>query len=656
MLKKELCFGVGKSMGGGNLHFVSAETKEHVNLFLKHSSNTSEYPPASHYLVEINGNPTDQVYYDLNVNDGDDVNIICLVPQSGIRYTFYHNKLLLDIYEIVDPLPNWHTSLYSICRSCKSLNKIPPNLFENYDGYYGHTIDLSYFFRDTAISSIPLELLHPFRNTSVNVNTTGMFQKTKITEIPENLFSGVNITNVIECFQSTEIELIPEKIFNGLTNLRYCSGVFDMCKNVTSIPPKLFETNVNLTYVGSYSYGFGAFGCFSRTSVTSIPPEIFKNNSKLEDVSACFADTPITEIPEDLFKNNPDLKYAAGTFYKTSITKIPDNIFSNNLNLIGVGKATVSGGCFQNTKITEIPENLFTNNIKLKNISNCFKDTLITKIPENLFSTLSELTEVEAVFHNTPITEIPEKIFYNNTKISNCGRSLYEYGLFGKTLITEIPENLFINNPEIMYFDEVFMFTNIKTIPENLFINNTKITSFTETFKNSKLESIPEGLFRNNTNVIDFEGTFSSCKNLREIPEKLFENCTEVTSFGGRYLTSNTDGCFQSCSNLNIVPKNLFKNQLKLVNIGKSYSGLFHNCTNISTDIYLYSKDIIGDLGTTSISHWIGVQSKPINIWIYTKNDDGTETETYKTFKNCTRFHYELGVTNELNLTLKALD
>ena len=171
-----------------------------------------------------------------------------------------------------------------------------------------------------------------------------------------------------------------------------------------------------------------------------------------------------------------------------------------------------------------------------------------------------------------------------------------------------------------------------------------------------KLESIPEGLFRNNTNVICFEGTFSSCKNLREIPEKLFENCTEVTSFGGRYLTNNTDGCFQDCSNLNIVPKNLFKNQLKLVNIGKSYSGLFHNCTNISTDIYLYSKDIIGDLGTTSISHWIGVQSKPINIWIYTKNDDGTETETYKTFKNCTRFHYELDVTNELNLTLKALD
>ena len=71
MLKKELCT---SNPMGGNLHFISAETKEHVNLFTEFSNDTSDYPSYQNFLVEINGQPTGQIYYDLTVNDGDEVN------------------------------------------------------------------------------------------------------------------------------------------------------------------------------------------------------------------------------------------------------------------------------------------------------------------------------------------------------------------------------------------------------------------------------------------------------------------------------------------------------------------------------------------------------------------------------------------------------
>ena len=227
------------------------------------------------------------------------------------------------------------------------------------------------------------------------------------------------------------------------------------------------------------------------------------------------------------------------------------------------------------------------------------------------------------------------------------------------TKLSKIPSDLFKNFISVtkpVYLSSFFKQTIIEQIPDGLlqFFRNSKSVSVSELFYGTKITSIPENLF-SGLNIIRADDCFANTQ-ISEIPENLFENCHKIKSVGGRYTESYSDGLFENCTNLSIVPKNLFKNQLELVNIGKNISGLFQNCTNISTDIYLYSRNIDGDLGNGVYNHWIGKQKSPINIWIYTKNEDGTESKTYQTFKNCKTVHYELNVTNELNLTLKALD
>lgn len=549
MLKKELCFGVGKSMVG-NLHFVSAETKEHVNLFLNYSSDTSKYPPASQFLVEINGKPTDQVYYDLTVNDGDDVNIIAASCKKFPRATFSKNsKSLLDIYEVKDILPvfysisgdNRNFYVEYIFENCKSLKTISEDLFIN---YYGAD------------------------------NFRGVFSGTAIDKIPNFIKNMEKLFNIDSLFKNcSQITSIPSDLFLKATELVYVDSLFEKCTGLIEIPNNLFSACIKL-----YSANQLFDGCIN---ITSIPSNLFSNCSRLTRVYSCFSGTGITSIPSDLFSNNAELKNINSLFYGCkSLIEIPEKLFWNNNKITEF--SDVFNGC---KELTEIPENIFQNLIDVTDISGVFEFcSKLTSIPPKIFSKLTKLKSAVEVFKYTYVLEIPEELFATNNNLVNV------YGCFYATNITSIPENLFIHNVELQNLSYTFAYTyNLTSIPENLFINNSNILNFDYTFSYSGVKSIPGGLFRNCTKVTSFKGTFRNT-HLDEIPYNLFSSCPAVTHF---------DNCFANNKSsfvdfYIIIPENLFEHNIELQSLKNTFgiNQSSNKIINVPPNLFMYSPNI----------------------------------------------------------------
>lgn len=550
MLKKELCFGVGKSMGGGNLHFVSAETTEHVNLFLNYSYDTSEYPPASQFLVEINGKPTDQVYYDLNVNDGDDVNIIAVSCKKFPRATFSKNSNnLLDIYEVKDILPvfysisgnNRNFYVEYIFENCKSLKTISEDLFVNY-----YDAD----------------------------NFRGVFSGTAIDKIPNFIKNMEKLFNISDLFKNcSQITSIPSDLFLKATELLYADCLFEKCTGLTEIPNNLFSTCRNL-----YSVRQLFDDCIN---ITSIPSDLFSNCSRLSTVYGCFSGTGITSIPSDLFSNNAELKNINSLFYKChSLIEIPEKLFWNNNKITEF--YDVFDGC---DKLTEIPENIFQNLIDVTDIAGVFRFcNKLTSIPPKIFSKLTKLKSAVQVFQHSYVLEIPEELFATNNNLVNVS------GCFSGTGITSIPENLFIHNVELQDLSYTFEGTyRLTSIPENLFINNSKILNFDYTFGYSDVKSIPGGLFRNCTKVTSFKGTFKST-HLDEIPYDLFSSCPAVTHFDNCFANNNSS----FVDFYIIIPENLFEHNIELQSLKNTFgiNQSSNKIINVPPDLFMYSPNI----------------------------------------------------------------
>ena len=225
---------------------------------------------------------------------------------------------------------------------------------------YNNTIRFGY--SDTADSATPT-LISAINGSlgeifSVQANMVPAFAKsfsrTRITEIPENLFSGIRASTPY-MFQSTfaytsALTSIPANLFADITVPR--QGLFNsafMGSAVKTIPPTLFHS-IN----GSAAAMFQ--NTFRSASITSIPAELFETINKPANnlFNATFMGcTRLTAIPNNLFKNITGV--AANQFYYTfyrcgATGYIPPSLFAG-LNNSGLYTTTMMTEIFYNTNL-----------------------------------------------------------------------------------------------------------------------------------------------------------------------------------------------------------------------------------------------------------------------------------------------------------------
>ena len=222
----------------------------------------------------------------------------------------------------------------------------------------------------------------------------------KIEEInEENEITLSNVSKIYEPepdkipikYMNAKFQQIPEWLFSKKVTSKQISKFWN-CDNITNIPEKLFENNINVI---NFEYAF-----YKCVGITNIPRNLFKNNTKVTNFSFMFYNSGITEIPEDLFKNNINAEDFSEIFFNCPrITSIPENLFENCIN------AKKFKSTFGATGITSIPENLFKNNVNIIDFSYTFSGcTGITSIPNNIIESVRKIKEkggnVYAIFIN----------------------------------------------------------------------------------------------------------------------------------------------------------------------------------------------------------------------------------------------------------------
>lgn len=176
--------------------------------------------------------------------------------------------------------------------------------------------------------------------------------------VEETLFEGTDIEDFGSCFYKTRITEIPENLFSFSPNAVGFNNTFARCNYLETIPENLFKFNTLITSLS---------GTFQQTVIKTIPENLFKYCTELTSLDGVFASSLITSIPENLFKFNTKLTDLFNTFNYCNIDTISENLFINNPEL------KVLRSCFSNCeKLISIPENLFVNNKKITNFMQIF--------------------------------------------------------------------------------------------------------------------------------------------------------------------------------------------------------------------------------------------------------------------------------------------
>lgn len=382
------------------------------------------------------------------------------------------------------------------------------------------------------------------------------------------------------------------------------------------------------------SYGNPITKCFSFShcsSLTSIPPKLFVNNPQI----TMFRDNGRTnslppsnysaEAPYDFINKFHGLKviYAHGYSgtrqihnmslyipihtcfgYCSSLKTLPEDLFDYTPNI------TDLDGCFQSCGLTDIPENLFNNVQKVTSFTGTFshcKDLI--KIPQKLFYNNKNATHYNGTFaYCTSLIRLPEGLFRSNLKIPGIPNFTFEnygygkhfnltfkgctnlkYGIDGgsiKDSITEItltnykgdeddvfvPSEVDSPNINVNDYDYTLDVSSNKFKPE-YYINGDGIfpntaETFNETFMNCEnLIYVPTNTFRLCSNTAtEFMATFLGCKKLEYVGDDLFENMQKAYLFGNIYIEglnpltgsdggdeyNNPRGTFSFCNMLKI--------------------------------------------------------------------------------------------------------
>ena len=165
---------------------------------------------------------------------------------------------------------------------------------------------------------------------------SSLFNYSKITSIPENLFRGVTGAArgmFYNTFAGTRITSIPAGLFNGVMGAAdYMFQNTFAWTQITSIPENLFR-GVTGAAEGMFS------NTFAGAPITSIPAGLFRGVTGVAEYmfEDTFAYTPITSIPAGLFSG---ITSATGLMFAGT--------FSNCLNLTGYIPESTFAGLIQN--------------------------------------------------------------------------------------------------------------------------------------------------------------------------------------------------------------------------------------------------------------------------------------------------------------------
>ena len=503
-------------------------------------------------------------------------------------------------------------------------------------------------FMMAPITEIPADLFAGIHGAPAAGMFFGTFAYTAITSIPANLFGTLNGDGAPMMFYQTfsecpNLTTVDGPLFSG--TITPAEGMFYgtfVGTAITEIPADLFAGIQGAPAESMFS------GTFSDTAITEIPADLFagiQGAPAKEMFNGTFYNTAITEIPADLFagiQGAPAESMFARTFYGTAITSIPANLFgtlngdgapstfeqtfSGCENLTTIDGPLFSGTLtpaermfyktFYNTAITEIPANLF-GTLNGDGAPSMFEQTFyicenLTTIDGPLFS--GTITPAERMFYwtfyNTAITEIPADFFAG---IHGAPAKEMFFGTFYGTEPTEIPADLFAGirgAPAERMFYWTFAITAITSIPENLFAGiqgapakemfngtfyNTAITEipadlfagihgapaermFFRTFFSTDITSIPENLFAGIQGApagYMFGETFRECPQLQSIPENLF------AGISGAPAESMFASAFYNCTQLQSIPENLFAG-ISGPAASSMFSNTFRNCTSLT--------------------------------------------------------------------------
>ena len=437
----------------------------------------------------------------------------------------------------------------------------------------------------------------PTMDDGANPNFFGTFMMAPITEIPADLFAGIQGAPAEYMFYGTfmgaAITEIPAYLFgelNGNGAIGMFAGTFSGCANLTTVEGPLFS--------GTLTPAEGMFAqMFYNSTITSIPENIFGNLTG-DGTPNMFADTfsncpNLTTIEGPLFSGTltPVENMFAEMFSGSGITSIPENIFGN---LNGDGAPSMFEGTFSGCNdLTTVEGPLFSGTLTPaeRMFYRTFYNTALTEIPANLFGTLN----------GDGAPSMFEQTFYICANLTTVGGPLFSGTLtpaermfaemFSQSGITSVPENIFGEltgeGAKQMFYRTFYNCTNLTTVEGPLFsgtltpieepLNSGDGGMFEQMFYNSGITSVPENIFGELTGdgaPSMFEQTFFGCENLTTIDGPLFSGTltpAERMFYRTFYNTAITS-----------IPANLF-GTLNGDGAPSMFEGTFYVCENLTT-------------------------------------------------------------------------
>ena len=448
----------------------------------------------------------------------------------------------------------------NVAKISGSLGKIFPTMDDGTNPNFFGT------FAMAPITEIPADLFAGIQGAPAEFMFYGTFAYAPITEIPADLFAGIQGAPAMGVFSGTfsytAITEIPAYLFGNLTGngaIGMFSGTFSDCANLTTVDGPLFS--------GTLTPAEGMFASmFSGSGITSIPENIFgelTGDGAPSMFERTFDDCPnLTTVEGPLFSGTitPAESMFNQMFRNSGITSVPENIFGN---LTGDGALSMFWNTFSGcTNLTTVGGPLFSGTLTPveRMFAEMFSGSGITSVPANLFGNLTG-DGAPQMFYQT---------FSGCANLTTVGGPLFSgtltpaermfYNMFVNSGITSVPENIFGNltgDGALSMFRGAFLYcTDLTTVGGPLFSGTITPAErmFEMTFYDTAITEIPDGLFAGIQGAPAesmFDSTFYDT-DITEIPADLFagiQGAPAVWMFGGT---------FRDCAQLQSVPENLF--------------------------------------------------------------------------------------------------
>lgn len=235
-----------------------------------------------------------------------------------------------------------------------------------------------------------------------------------VTSVGSSAFQGCTSLKTVK-FNTTKITTLPENLFSGctaLTSINIPSGVTTiggyLCYNCSSLPSITVPNTVTTIGIGAFEGCSAMTTATLSTALTAIPRDLFYNCTKLK---TCTIPASVTTIGNYAFL---DCSSLASVTIPANVTSIGEAAFSDCSSI-----QTVT---FSGTKLTAISNNLFNSCISLKSIT---IPNGVTSIGNYAFRWCSSITSVS---------------YANASKITSLGSGAFS-GCTGLTSIN-IPANV----------------------------------------------------------------------------------------------------------------------------------------------------------------------------------------------------------------------